>query len=126
MPVELEALARRAVACKRWRWMPGMIALDGCRVVCVYSDGYVYSNGESDGYQELAETDCSIPDLTDPATLGCLLALVREVWGDGVHLIADGGWYVKGARLKNGSTINLGICTKTEAGALVAALEGAR
>lgn len=22
------------------------------------------------------------PDLTDPATLGCLLGLVREVWGD--------------------------------------------
>jgi hypothetical protein len=62
--------------------MPGMIALDGCRVVCVYSDGYVYSNGESDGYQELAETDCSIPDLTDPATIGCLFALVREAHGD--------------------------------------------
>jgi len=23
-----------------------------------------------------------VPDLTDPATLGCLLALVREAWGD--------------------------------------------
>ena len=23
-----------------------------------------------------------LPDLTDPATLGCLLALVREAWGD--------------------------------------------
>jgi len=24
-----------------------------------------------------------LPDLTDPATLGCLLHLVREYWGDG-------------------------------------------
>lgn len=24
----------------------------------------------------------AVPDLTDPATLGCLLALVREVWED--------------------------------------------
>jgi hypothetical protein len=23
-----------------------------------------------------------VPDLTDPATLGCLLTLVREAWGD--------------------------------------------
>lgn len=25
-----------------------------------------------------------LPDLTDPATLGCLLALVREAWGKAV------------------------------------------
>lgn len=68
--------------------------------------------------------DC-IPDLSDPATMGCLLALVREAWGDGVYLLPDGGWYVKGARLKNGSSINLGICADTEAAALVAALEAA-
>ena len=24
----------------------------------------------------------ALPDLTDPATLGCLLALVREAWDD--------------------------------------------
>jgi hypothetical protein len=70
------------------------------------------------------DSNC-IPDLTDPATLGCLLALVREAWGDGVYLLPDGGWYVKGARLKNGSSINLGICASTEAEALVAALKAA-
>jgi hypothetical protein len=68
----------------------------------------------------VAET---MPDLTDPATFGCLLALVREAWGAGVHLVPDGGWYVKGARLKNGATVNLGIVAKNEAEALVAALE---
>jgi hypothetical protein len=26
------------------------------------------------------------PDLADPATLGCLLALVREAWGDDLHI----------------------------------------
>jgi hypothetical protein len=58
-------LARRAVACKGWRWMPGMLTTEGMRVVvrCFNDDN---------------EPDDDIPDLTDPATLGCLLALVRE------------------------------------------------
>jgi hypothetical protein len=66
------------------------------------------------------------PDLSDPATLGCLLALVREAWGQGVYLLPDGGWYVKGARLQDGASIGLGICATTEAEALVAALEAAQ
>ncbi len=130
MGIELEQLARRAVACKRWHWMPGMLAvhhqdygnngLDGRVIEIDDREGPMWI-GWGDLYLPLFEG--SWPDLSDPATLGCLLALVREQWGDGVHLIPDGGWYVKGARLKNGPTINLGICTKTEAEALVAALE---
>ena len=27
MGIELEQLARRAMACKNWRWMPGMLAI---------------------------------------------------------------------------------------------------
>jgi len=107
---EIEQLGRRIVRCWRWRWMPGMAYTRGQyrhqRAVCAGSYGF----------------DC-VPDLTDPATLGCLLALVREAWGDGVYLLPDGGWYVKGARLKNGATVNLGIVAKNEAEALVKALE---
>lgn len=29
-----------------------------------------------------------LPDLTDPATLGCLLALVREAWGDPTAMVS--------------------------------------
>jgi hypothetical protein len=39
----------------------------------------------------------ALPDLTDPATVGCLLALVREAWSD-PYLCAvgdpDTGWRV--------------------------------
>jgi hypothetical protein len=70
-----------------------------------------------------AFTSTLLPDLWDPATFGCLLALVRQAWGAGVYLVPDGGWIVKGARLKNGATVNLGIVAKNEAEALVAALE---
>jgi len=124
-PLEnLEELARRAVACKRWRWMPGMLSEKGLRVIRRDSDGYVVGYYQDNWY--MAECVAgTLPDLTDPATLGCLLALVREAWGAGAYLLPDGGWYVKGARLKSGDSINLGICAKTEAEALVAALEAA-
>jgi hypothetical protein len=61
--------ARRALACPRWRWMAGMLA-----------------HFEHDGrYTRVSMPDAwfsttALPDLTDPATLGCLLALVREAW----------------------------------------------
>lgn len=54
-------LAKRAIACKHWRWMPGMLTVPG--------DG-------AETHIDPAPHD--LPDLTDPATLGCLLALVRE------------------------------------------------
>ena len=112
-------LARRAVACKHWKW------LGGTSVVCPPAHdgatGYTF-RVESDGYVAKAG---DYPDLTDPATLGCLLALVRKAWGPTFHLIPQGGWLVQGARLPDGATINLGICATSEAAALVAALEAA-
>jgi|DEB19_MinimDraft_3_1074340.scaffolds.fasta_scaffold23477_2 hypothetical protein len=112
----LEALARRAVACRGWRWMPGMLLSSprswGLRIV----------TGPIEEHADAA------PVLTDPATLGCLLALVREAWGDpyliatkergscwiiAIHLcdaMLVGGRYIRGA---------------TEIEALIAALEAA-
>jgi hypothetical protein len=121
----LDELARRAVACKRWRWMPGMLSDRGLRVTRCDRDGYVVGYYADLSY--IAEcVQGSLPDLTDPATLGCLLALVRRSWGQGVYLLPDGGWYVKGARLQDGASIGLGICATSEAEALVAALEAAQ
>ena len=119
---EIEELARRAIACKRWRWMPGMMSGKGLRVIQRDSDGYAVWYYQDKWY--MAElVPGTLPDLWDPATFGCLLALVRQAGGAGVHLVPDGGWLVKGARLKNGATVNLGIVAKNEAEALVAALE---
>jgi hypothetical protein len=72
MTPELVALAHRAVACKGWRWMGGMQLVhpptkDG-------STGY-YFRVPQDNYVSLPS---EYPDLADPATLGCLLHLVRE------------------------------------------------
>jgi len=79
-----QGLGRRAVACKAWRWMPGMLdGIDEQRVASV-RDGLVTM--ESDGliviHANIHVARRSLPDLRDPATLGCLLALVREAWGE--------------------------------------------
>jgi hypothetical protein len=59
--------------------MPGMLDDDGYRCVGVYDDGtscWVY---EGEACTSRVQTP-ALPDLTDPATLGCVLALVREAW----------------------------------------------
>jgi hypothetical protein len=97
-------IARRAVACKRWRWMPGMLTKDGIRLERVDPDGYGIGRSAG-GYAYTLNAD-SVPDFSDAATVGCLLYLVREAYG------AD--WLTPARLLGNGAT---------EAEALVAALE---
>jgi len=56
-------LAKRAVACRHWRWMEGMKVVAGPRL-----------------WRDLDGPFDAWPDLDDPATLGCLLELVRDKW----------------------------------------------
>ena len=70
-------LARRAVACEGWRWMEGMSTTEGDIVVGVGDDTITLRD---DGVMH-AEHSGVLPDLNDPATLGCLLELVREALG---------------------------------------------
>ena len=126
----MEELAKRAVACKHWRWMPGMRAIGGCVVATGCPlwlvDGAPRMPVDGEHYMWLRETTDHpdvLPDLSDPATLGCLLALVREAWGCDsltcqplLPLVGVHGWRVVGTSAKSGHT---------EAEALVAALEAA-
>jgi hypothetical protein len=114
MSEEQIALAKRAVACKGWRWMEGMGVVDGdglknrvTRVepVDMYGDGVEVVPWEM-VHRLVADSCCSqwrehgiLPDLTDPATLGCLLALVREARGEPTYLptcldVHDEAWVV--------------------------------
>jgi len=112
-------LARRFVACKGWQYRRGMVLSDGTMVVRVAANGQpVVAGGISRGGCALSET---LPDLSDPATIGCILALVRTAWGnDSVCVYMYGrAWNV----MASGSiTEHFGA---TEIEALLAALEAA-
>lgn len=60
----LKELAERAVEAKAWRWMPGMLTLSGLRV----------------GPKGLPKGR-HLPDLLDPATLGCIVGILRDESG---------------------------------------------
>jgi hypothetical protein len=64
--MDYEELGRRLVACKHFRPMRGMRDMQGR----TWDESLLWR----------WESRCDVPDLTDPATLGCLLALVREAW----------------------------------------------
>jgi len=79
-------LSRRAVACKGFRWLPGMrTGSKFARVVAVDSDtgapcATEEGASEDDCYAVWLDGVPLFPDLSDAATIGCLLALVREAW----------------------------------------------
>lgn len=126
MKDQMQDLARRAVACKHWRWMAGMLVhnADGpVRIDGGDSEPFIYGRCQWSGERfELSVRSGPCPDLTDPATMGCLLALVRKAWSDKVACICTlhyaSKWFVD---LPNGEV----VCCATEAEALVTALEAA-
>jgi hypothetical protein len=124
----LEALTRRAVACRGWRWMQGMLIADnGAGVRFLWEDDrYLHGMAaEASGlWMRMNKDRERLPDLTDPATLGCLLALVREAWSQpsATTLAHHGRWYVVHADVDASSWL---AAWPTEAEALIAALEAA-
>ena len=71
-----------------------------------------------DGWHEVGVW---LPDLTDPATLGCLVALVREAWNSLVVISLGAGWWSVQTDLKDWDQGN----TESFVDALVLTLERA-
>jgi hypothetical protein len=116
-------LAKRAVNCKHWRWIDGMLTTDDVRCFRIERTRNKVFGLVIDGVIPFPKE--SLPDLDDPATLGCLLALVREAQGDcTIWTMVDvdceeSAWICTGLEV---GEIGSGY---SEAHALVAALEAA-
>lgn len=117
-------LAKRAVACKGFRWMPGMLDLwNNIRIQEVGTS----NNGTEQwiiGHGSGVVVDRPVhsgdaPALGDPATRGCLLELVRLAWGT-TTLCTDWDGFSWSVVRCSGAVLAWGA---TEAEALVAALE---
>lgn len=126
---EVKELGARAVACKGWRLMPGMRdAVTGARLLGGTDKRLHW--GHLAGSVAPEEEDV-LPDLSDAATLGCLLELVREAWGIGL-ITAERTDYSEsydneGGRLeiRRGLEVLFRASGGSRAGRLVAALKAA-
>lgn len=118
MTEEQIALARRAVACRGWRWLPGMRALSAAR-------GKLQAIRVCDDIREWVAHKDEFPDLQDPATLGCLLALVREAHGAPFLQVSVSISREHGYRFECNPR-HRGAWVESEEEALVAALEAAQ
>ena len=79
--MKLGCLNERAVMCKGWRWLPGMLTMDGVRIYAVEGDTFDGFDDDSE-YNDHPVSALEWPDFTDAATRGCLLELVHHVWDD--------------------------------------------
>ena len=87
--------ARAFVACPRWVWLPGMRADCGYRLV--RKDGSLWWVARWDEARlSCISLRASIPDITDPATLGCIRHIVVDVLGIvdwDLTQAGSAGWY---------------------------------
>ena len=115
MKEELFQLAKRAVACKNWKWLPGMAYTDHAGVIWrVGTNGLMALEGEC------------LPMLNDSATKGCLLDLLRKAYKDPsmtTHMIKRNKHNVW--RVGRLGILPTGGEYKSELEAMVAALEAA-
>jgi hypothetical protein len=85
MTPALTAAAERLITLPGFRWMPGMVDADGNRVTGngeeAVTDGYSQTLTLVSAYNSRS-VKLSLPDLTDPATIGCVLAMVCDAWSD--------------------------------------------
>jgi hypothetical protein len=110
---EATALGKRLVACNGFKPMRGMLDMHGR----TWDASLLWRWNSA----------VDVPDLRDPATLGCVLALVREAWDDpslSVLFDHDGCKWRVGRWEDDGLALRC-RCADTEAHALVAALEAA-
>ncbi len=145
-------LAQKFVNLPQWRWLPGMKTLSGDRVIAVYNGGStIYVDSIETAYKtsynlfppELDTIgdiplrgshvgrefsfrrmhDDELPDLSDPATIGCITYILRITYGSAsATATKDSTGWVVDVLSEGGVPLILPYRT-TEASAIYAAFE---
>ncbi len=133
-----DKLAKRAVACKHWQWLPGMLTLEDIvppAITLGWDAARVLHADEGDAVRVCtvlgkvrAIHGTALPDFTDPATLGCLLSLVAKAHGVtmfDVHVVGTATGRASVWVLRLGESSERLSDGPSKLAALVAALEAA-
>lgn len=79
--MDTTTLAHKAVACQHWKWTTGMMTTTGELVWVEGNNPFIPWVVTVAGHRtSLKNSGELLPDLSHPATLGCLLDLVRKAW----------------------------------------------
>ena len=87
-----------AVNADGWRWMPGMLLLEGHRVLgtCTDARGRLMLEIITKDREVFVENPAGLfPDFNDPTTLACLESLVRHKHGIDVRVLDCGDFRVR-------------------------------
>lgn len=101
MNPRLVEASRKLITLKSWEWMPGMLGVRFCNPD---KSDYLKPEVRIQGIRDVETANAfrSIPDLTDPATLGCLLYLVRKASKDPDAYLCNYGGY---------DSVEWGVCS---------------
>lgn len=121
MNKEYVELSKRLMKTKWFKWLPGMATYTPMSYTSPICGRITYDEND---INHLWRAD-TLPDLRDPATLGCLLYLVRKAWEMPTGIVVsyssdDGLWGVSWSGATHSGWCGRG---KTEAEALVLSLE---
>jgi hypothetical protein len=140
MPIEnLRELSERLISCKHFKWMPGMLAIriynerkiltrlveKDCEVMIAEPSltGNLES-GHIDLYSWNNKKDLYL-DLEDPATIGCLINLVRIAWNGRAVISMGNGWWSVEADSDNDGFYSDQDCSSSFNESLVLAFDAA-
>ena len=130
--LDMVALGKRLAQCPMFRWLDGMLAIppnlikvDGIRIYWQHPGPMGVHNGGN--RWPVSMHGPYVPHLGDPATVGCLLSLVRDAYAvPELHTAHVGGyWHVENPHDESWDPDRGSGPWDTEAAALVAALEAA-
>jgi hypothetical protein len=75
-------VAKRLTECEGWQWLPGMVDTRGARFISRPEGGRGMLVCLEGRLYEPWAMGTAIPDLTDAATMGGVLEVVRRAWDD--------------------------------------------